>query len=149
MSARPDLAAIGLGPGKKPRRHRILFQHGLRNGTALFSPYDHALEHGPRDFFSNPNSGDPRYIARLARGGNFNGVVARIGLAEISADISALDARIEAVIAPFAQTAARLDDIVGIGLTADSGLCDHRRDRVGHEPVPDPGPTVGRPAFSG
>ena len=34
-----------------------------RNGTALFLPYDQGLEHGPRDFFANPDAADPRYIA--------------------------------------------------------------------------------------
>jgi transposase len=36
----------------------------------------------------------------------------------LSADIAALDARIEALIGPFAQTADRLDEIPGIGQTA-------------------------------
>lgn len=62
--------------------YRILYQHGLRNGTALFLPYDQGLEHGPRDFFANPDAGDPRYILRLARQGTFNGIAIQIGLAE-------------------------------------------------------------------
>jgi transposase len=37
---------------------------------------------------------------------------------QLSADIAALDARIEALIGPFAQTADRLDEIPGIGQTA-------------------------------
>ena len=61
MTTRPGLAQLGLA-GKKARLHRILYQHGLRNGTALFLPYDQGLEHGPRDFFANPAAGDPRYI---------------------------------------------------------------------------------------
>jgi hypothetical protein len=48
MNARPGLSQLGLSAGKKTRLHRILFQHGLRNGTALFLPYDQGLEHGPR-----------------------------------------------------------------------------------------------------
>jgi transposase len=36
----------------------------------------------------------------------------------LSADIAALDARIEALIGPFAQTVDRLDEIPGIGQTA-------------------------------
>lgn len=79
---RPAIADIGLGVGKKTRLHRILFQHGLRNGTAMFLPYDQGLEHGPRDFFANPSSGDPRYIIRLALEGGFNGIAMQIGLAE-------------------------------------------------------------------
>ncbi len=79
---RPALADLGLGAGKRARLHRILFEHGLRNGTALFLPYDQGLEHGPRDFFPNPAACDPGYVIRLARDGGFNGVAVQIGLAE-------------------------------------------------------------------
>ncbi|OIQ85851.1 fructose-bisphosphate aldolase class 1 [mine drainage metagenome] len=79
---RPSLSDVGVGAGKKARLHRILFEHGLRNGTALFLPYDQGLEHGPRDFFANPNSSDPRYIIKLALEGGFNGIAIQIGLAE-------------------------------------------------------------------
>jgi fructose-bisphosphate aldolase, class I len=77
-----DISELGLSTGKKARLHRILHQHGLRNGTALFLPYDQGLEHGPRDFFANPAAGDPAYIARLAVEGGFNGIAIQIGLAE-------------------------------------------------------------------
>ncbi len=80
--ARPPLRELGLSAGKKARLHRILFQHGLRNGTALFLPYDQGLEHGPRDFFANPDSADPRYILKLGIEGGFNGIAIQIGLAE-------------------------------------------------------------------
>src|SRR5487761_1736609 len=79
---RLSLAERGLGTGKKARLHRILYQFGLRNGTALFLPYDQGLEHGPRDFFANPVASDPRYIVRLAKEGEFNGIAIQIGLAE-------------------------------------------------------------------
>ncbi|GAB3430720.1 class I fructose-bisphosphate aldolase [Flindersiella endophytica] len=82
MPNRPHLRELGLNTGKKARLHRILFQHGLRNGTALFLPYDQGFEHGPRDFFANPRAGDPAYIARLARQADFNGLAIQIGLAE-------------------------------------------------------------------
>ncbi len=82
MTERPTLSGLGLSAGKKARLHRILHQHGLRNGTALFLPYDQGLEHGPRDFFDNPAASDPRYIVRLALEGGFNGIVLQIGLAE-------------------------------------------------------------------
>ena len=82
MSTRPSLARLGLDTGKKARLHRILYQHGVRNGTALFLPYDQGLEHGPRDFFANPAAGDPKYVIRLALEGGFNGVVLQVGLAE-------------------------------------------------------------------
>ncbi|WP_238152614.1 class I fructose-bisphosphate aldolase [Kribbella speibonae] len=71
-----------MNAGKKARLHRILFDHGLRNGTALFLPYDQGLEHGPRDFFANPVASDPAYIMKLAIAGEFNGVAIQIGLAE-------------------------------------------------------------------
>jgi fructose-bisphosphate aldolase, class I len=82
MNPRPNLDQLGLSTGKKARLHRILHQHGLRNGTALFLPYDQGLEHGPRDFFANPAASDPKYILGLALEGGFNGIAIQIGLAE-------------------------------------------------------------------
>ena len=82
MATRPSLSELGLSTGKKARLHRILHKHGLGNGTAIFLPYDQGLEHGPRDFFENPASGDPRYIVKLAVEGGFNGIAIQIGLAE-------------------------------------------------------------------
>ncbi|MDX3189698.1 hypothetical protein PV458_14945 [Streptomyces sp. MN03-5084-2B] len=82
MAHRPALAELGLNTGKKTRLHRILHEHGLRNGTAFFLPYDQGLEHGPRDFFANPAAGDPKYILELALEGGFNGIAIQIGLAE-------------------------------------------------------------------
>jgi hypothetical protein len=82
VTTRPSLRQLGLDTGKKARLHRILHEHGLRNGTAIFLPYDQGLEHGPRDFFANPASSDPSYIMRLAIEGGFNGIAVQIGLAE-------------------------------------------------------------------
>ena len=82
MNPRPALDQLGLSTGKKARLHRILHQHGLRNGTAIFLPYDQGLEHGPRDFFANPAASDPKYIIALALEGGFNGIAIQIGLAE-------------------------------------------------------------------
>ena len=81
MNTRPALDQLGLGLGKKARLHRILYEHGVGNGTAIFLPYDHGLEHGPRDFAGHPESGDPRHVIRLAVEGGFNGVALQIGLA--------------------------------------------------------------------
>ncbi|MFY1670250.1 class I fructose-bisphosphate aldolase [Plantactinospora sp. WMMB334] len=81
MSRQP-LRALGLSTGKKARLHRILYNAGPANGTALFLPYDQGLEHGPRDFFANPAASDPRYIVRLAVEGGFNAIAIQIGLAE-------------------------------------------------------------------
>ncbi len=82
MTQRPALRELGLNTGKKARLHRILFQHGVGNGTAIFLPYDQGLEHGPRDFLANPAATDPKYILRLAVEGGFNGIAIQIGLAE-------------------------------------------------------------------
>ncbi len=81
MITRPSLDQLGLSTGKKARLYRILHEHGLRNGTAIFLPYDHGLEHGPRDFFGNPEAGDPQNILKLALEGGFNGIAIQIGLA--------------------------------------------------------------------
>ena len=82
MNTRPALADLGLGTGKKARLHRILHQNGLGNGTAIFLPYDHGLEHGPRDFADCPAASDPKYIIKLALEGEFNGIAIQIGLAQ-------------------------------------------------------------------
>jgi len=82
VDERPTISDLGLNPGKKARLFRILFQHGLCNGTALFLPYDHGLEHGPRDFFANPAAVDPAHITKLAVEAGFNGIVLNIGLAQ-------------------------------------------------------------------
>jgi fructose-bisphosphate aldolase, class I len=82
MNARPDFDQLGLSAGKKTRLRRILYQHGLQNGTALFLPYDQGLEHGPRDFFANQAASDPKYVIGLALEGGFNGIAIQIGLAE-------------------------------------------------------------------
>ena len=79
---RTPIGELGLSTGKKARLHRIIHQFGLKNGTALFLPYDQGLEHGPRDFFENPVAGDPKYIVKLAVEGGFNGVALQIGTAE-------------------------------------------------------------------
>ena len=82
MNTRPGFDQPGLSAGKKTRLRRILHQYGLKNGTALFLPYDQGLEHGPRDFFANEAASDPKYIIELALEGGFNGIVIQIGLAE-------------------------------------------------------------------
>jgi class I fructose-bisphosphate aldolase len=73
---------IHLSLGKRIRLHRILYEHGPGNGTALFLPIDQGLEHGPRDFFANPESVNPEFQLRLAKEGEFSGIVFQIGLAE-------------------------------------------------------------------
>ena len=56
MNQRPGLDPAGLSTGKKARLHRILYQYGLGNGTAVFLPYDQGLEHGPLTFLGVPGA---------------------------------------------------------------------------------------------
>jgi class I fructose-bisphosphate aldolase len=79
---RPTLNDLDLGQGKKARLYSLLYEHGLRNGTLLLLPIDQGLEHGPIDFFDNPDSVDPDFQYRLAAEGGYNGIALHIGLAE-------------------------------------------------------------------
>ncbi len=81
-SLRPPLSTLGLSPGKKTRLRRLLYDHGPGGGTLLVLPIDQGLEHGPVDFFTNPDALDPRYQYDLAREGNFSAIALHIGLAE-------------------------------------------------------------------
>ena len=78
---RPLLEDLNLNLGKRTRLHRILYEHGPGNGMALILPIDHGLEHGPRDFFANPESLDPTYQLKLVEKGGFSAIVFHIGLA--------------------------------------------------------------------
>ncbi|HKS59452.1 MAG TPA: hypothetical protein VJS68_01585, partial [Thermoplasmata archaeon] len=55
-SRRPRLDAVGLSPGKRTRLKRLLYDHGPGGGTLLVLPIDQGLEHGPVDFFQNPEA---------------------------------------------------------------------------------------------
>jgi fructose-bisphosphate aldolase, class I len=79
---RPPLSRLGLSPGKKTRLKRLLYEHGPGGGTLLVLPIDQGLEHGPVDFFSNPEALDPQYQYELARDGKFSAIALHIGLAE-------------------------------------------------------------------
>ncbi len=79
---RPTVEEMGLNAGKRTRLKRLLYHFGPGNGTLLFLPVDQGLEHGPRDFFANPESLDPDYELRLARDGGYSGIVFQIGIAE-------------------------------------------------------------------
>ncbi|MGH7362782.1 MAG: class I fructose-bisphosphate aldolase [Candidatus Methylomirabilales bacterium] len=78
---RATLDDLGLGVGKRTRLRRLLYEHGPGNGTLLLLPIDQGLEHGPRDFFENPESLDPDYQLRIAREGGYSGIVFQVGLA--------------------------------------------------------------------
>jgi fructose-bisphosphate aldolase, class I len=79
---RPTLSQMGLSPGKRTRLKRLLYDHGPGGGTLLILPIDQGLEHGPMDFFANPESLDPHYQYELAKEGNFSAIALHIGLAE-------------------------------------------------------------------
>lgn len=79
---RPALSRLGLSPGKRTRLKRLLYDHGPGGGTLLVLPIDQGLEHGPVDFFSNPESLDPLYQYELARDGKFSAIALHVGLAE-------------------------------------------------------------------
>ena len=79
---RPALSRLGLAPGKRARLRHLLYDHGPGGGTLLVLPIDQGLEHGPVDFFVNPDALDPDYQFRLARDGRFSAIALHIGLAE-------------------------------------------------------------------
>jgi len=79
---RPRLNRLGLSPGKTTRLKRLLYAYGPGGGTMLVLPIDQGLEHGPVDFFPNPDSLDPQYQYDLAREGKFSAIALHIGLAE-------------------------------------------------------------------
>lgn len=81
MSRFLTLDDMDLGVGKRTRLHRLLYEYGPGNGTLLFLPIDQGLEHGPVDFFPNPQSADPDFQLRLALEGGYSGIVFHIGLA--------------------------------------------------------------------
>jgi fructose-bisphosphate aldolase, class I len=78
---RPRLSELGLAPGKRTRLKRLLYDYGPGGGTLLVLPIDQGLEHGPIDFFANPDALDPNYQFQLARDGRFSAIALHIGLA--------------------------------------------------------------------
>ena len=78
---RVKLSDMNLSPGKRVRLHRLLYEHGPANGTLLLLPIDQGLEHGPVDFFDNPDSLDPDFQFRLAVEAGFSGIALHVGLA--------------------------------------------------------------------
>jgi class I fructose-bisphosphate aldolase len=73
---------LELSAGKRARLYRMFQAYGPGNGTGMFLPIDQGLEHGPRDFWDNPEAADPEFQLRLAEEGNFSAIVFQIGLAE-------------------------------------------------------------------
>jgi class I fructose-bisphosphate aldolase len=60
----------------------MMYGHGPANGTLMLLPIDQGLEHGPVDFFDNPDAIDTDWVLRLAVEGNFSGIAYHVGLAE-------------------------------------------------------------------
>ena len=76
------LEDLDLPAGKKTRLYRLLYKYGPGNGRMMVLPIDQGLEHGPRDFFVNPESLNPEFELRLALEGGFSAIAFQIGLAE-------------------------------------------------------------------
>lgn len=77
-----SLDGLSLAHGKRVRLWRMLYAHGPRNGTLIVLPLDQGLEHGPADFFPNPEALDTEFQFRLAVEGNYSAIALGIGLAE-------------------------------------------------------------------
>ncbi len=82
LAPRVKLDEMNISTGKKVRLHRLLYEHGPANGTLLLLPIDQGVEHGPIDFFDNPESVDPEYQYKIALEGGFSGIALHVGLAE-------------------------------------------------------------------
>jgi len=76
------LEDLDLSAGKKARLYRLLYKYGPGNGRLMILPIDQGLEHGPRDFFVNPESLNPEFQLRLALEGGFSAIAFQVGLAE-------------------------------------------------------------------
>ena len=68
--------------GKRARLYRIFYEKGVVPGKAMLLPIDQGLEHGPSDFFDNPESAHPDYQIKIALEGGYSAIVMHIGLAE-------------------------------------------------------------------
>jgi fructose-bisphosphate aldolase, class I len=79
---RPTFEELNLSTGKRARLYTMMYGHGPGNGTLMLLPIDQGLEHGPIDFFDNPDALDTDWVLRLAVEGNFSGIAYHIGLAE-------------------------------------------------------------------
>ncbi|HEX3469234.1 MAG TPA: hypothetical protein VHT05_14235, partial [Candidatus Elarobacter sp.] len=79
---RPTFEDLNLSTGKRARLWTMMYGHGPGNGTLMLLPIDQGLEHGPIDFFDNPDALDTDWVLRLAVEGKFSGIAYHIGLAE-------------------------------------------------------------------
>ena len=79
--SRPTLNDLDLPLGKRVRLHRLLYEHGVGNGTLMVLPIDQGIEHGPLNFFENPAAKDPTFQWELALQGGYNAITCHWGLA--------------------------------------------------------------------
>jgi len=77
----PQLKDLDLSLGKRVRLHRLLYEHGPGNGKLLILPIDQGVEHGPLNFFPNPDSKFPAYQYELAKRGGYSAIALHYGLA--------------------------------------------------------------------
>jgi len=75
-----DLSLLPIG--KRVRMQRLAYENGPGNGKLFILPIDQGLEHGPKDFFANPASADPKFEFELALKGGYSGIALHIGLVE-------------------------------------------------------------------
>ncbi len=75
-----DLSILSIG--KRTRMVRMCYEHGPGNGKLMILPIDQGLEHGPVDFFPNPEAVDPKFEWELALKGGYSAIALHIGLAE-------------------------------------------------------------------
>lgn len=73
---------LSVNAGKRTRLWHLLYGHGPGNGTLLILPLDQGLEHGPSDFFPNPEALDTDFQLRLALEARYSAIAMGIGLAE-------------------------------------------------------------------
>ena len=77
----PKLDDLDLPLGKRVRLQRLLYKYGPGGGKMLVLPIDQGIEHGPVDFFSNPDAKHPRYQFELAKQGGYSAIALHYGLA--------------------------------------------------------------------
>jgi fructose-bisphosphate aldolase, class I len=78
---RPVLKDLELPMGKRVRLQRLLYKYGPGNGKLLILPIDQGIEHGPLNFFGNPDSKHPPFMYELAKRGGYSAIAVHYGLA--------------------------------------------------------------------
>lgn len=124
----PALADLDLPLGKRVRLHRLLYEHGPGNGKLLILPIDQGMEHGPLNFFPNPDSKHPPYMYELAKRGGYSAIALHYGLAskylrEYAGDVPLLlkingKTNIPADDDAFSALTASVEDAVRLGADA-------------------------------